>query len=105
MIDKEAFETARWLSERGIAVFVLYYRLPADGWAAGPDAPLQDAQRAMRVLRARASKWAIDPQRLGVIGFSAGGHLAARLACSNSLPTYAPVDEFDGSRRGRTWLA
>ena len=95
VVDKEGFETARWLSERGIAVFVLFYRLPADGWAAGPDAPLQDAQRAMRLLRAQASKWTIDPARLGVIGFSAGGHLAARLACSHSLPTYAAVDEVD----------
>jgi acetyl esterase/lipase len=95
VIDKEGFETARWLSERGIAVFVLFYRLPADGWTAGPDAPLQDAQRAMRMLRSRASKWAIDPASLGVIGFSAGGHLAARLACSHSLPTYADVDEVD----------
>ena len=95
VVDKEGFETARWLSERGIAVFVLFYRLPGDGWAAGPDAPLQDAQRAMRLLRAQASKWAIDPARLGVIGFSAGGHLAARLACSHALPTYAAVDAVD----------
>jgi len=90
VVDKEGFETARWLAERGIAVFVLFYRLPA-----GPDAPLQDAQRAMRLLRAQASKWTIDPARLGVIGFSAGGHLAARLACSHSLPAYAAVDEVD----------
>jgi acetyl esterase/lipase len=95
VVDKEGFETARWLSERGMAVFVLFYRLPADGWAAGPDAPLQDAQRAMRLLRAQASKWAIDPACLGVIGFSAGGHLAARLACSHSLRTYADIDEVD----------
>jgi len=95
VVDKEGFETARWLAERGIAVFVLYYRLPADGWSAGPDAPLQDAQRGMRILRARAPTWDIDPQRLGVIGFSAGGHLAARLACTSSLATYSPVDEAD----------
>jgi acetyl esterase/lipase len=96
VVDKEGFETARWLAERGIAVFVLFYRLPADGWSAGPDAPLQDAQRAMRLLRSRASTWDLDPRRLGVIGFSAGGHLAARLACSFSRPTYADVDAADG---------
>jgi acetyl esterase/lipase len=95
VVDKEGFETARWLAERDIAVFVLFYRLPSDGWAAGPDAPLQDAQRAMRVLRANASTWAIDPERLGVIGFSAGGHLAARLACCHSANLYAVVDSAD----------
>lgn len=95
VVDKEGFETARWLADRDIAVFVLYYRLPADGWAAGPDAPLQDAQRAMRVLGARASTWAIDPERTGVIGFSAGGHLAARLACCHSRHVYAAIDAAD----------
>jgi acetyl esterase/lipase len=95
VIDKEGFETARWLAERDIAVFVLYYRLPSDGWAAGPDAPLQDAQRAMRVVRARASTWAIDAERLGVVGFSAGGHLAARLACCHSRHVYAAIDAAD----------
>jgi acetyl esterase/lipase len=96
VVDKEGFETARWLAERGIAVFVLFYRLPADGWSAGPDAPLQDAQRAMRLLRLRASTWDLDPRRLGVVGFSAGGHLAARLASGFTRPTYAAVDAADG---------
>jgi acetyl esterase/lipase len=95
VVDKEGFETARWLAERGFAVFVLFYRLPADGWAAGPDAPLQDAQRAMRMLRARAATWSVDPARIGVIGFSAGGHLAASLACSHARRTYTPEDAAD----------
>ncbi len=95
VVDKEGFETARWLARRGITVFVLFYRLPADGWAAGPDAPLQDAQRAMRLLRDRCSSWDLDPARIGVIGFSAGGHLAASLACRHAARTYARVDAAD----------
>ncbi len=84
VVDKEGFETARWFAARGLAVFVLFYRLPADGWAGGPDAPLQDAQRAMRVIRSRAATWDLDAAQLGVIGFSAGGHLAALLACRHA---------------------
>lgn len=95
VVDKEGFETARWLARHGFAVFVLFYRLPADGWSGGPDAPLQDAQRAMRLLRARASTWGLDPARIGVIGFSAGGHLAARLAYRHALQTYRAVDDAD----------
>lgn len=95
VVDKEGFETARWLATHGLVVFVLFYRLPADGWAAGPDAPLQDAQRAMRVIRSRAAAWGLDTARLGVIGFSAGGHLAARVACRHAAPVHAAGDAAD----------
>ena len=62
--------------------------------------PLQDAQRAMRVIRANAARWAIDPQTLSVVGFSAGGHLAATLATDFAEGVYAPVDAADsGSAR------
>jgi acetyl esterase/lipase len=77
VIDKEGYETARWFAARGVAAFVLRYRLPNDGWAAGPDVALQDAQRAMRVIRAHPG---VDPARVALIGFSAGGHVAAQLA-------------------------
>lgn len=80
VIDKEGFEGARYFSARGATVYVLRYRLPHQGWAAGPDAPLQDAQRAMRVIRSRAAADGIDPARVMVMGFSAGGHLAGTLA-------------------------
>ncbi|MBN2973197.1 alpha/beta hydrolase [Roseomonas aeriglobus] len=84
------------LAKRGYTVFELLYRLPHDGWAAGPDAPLQDAQRAIRLIRAGAGKrWAIDPTKIGVMGFSAGGHLAARIATRFALKTYDPVDAAD----------
>ena len=97
VVDKEGFETARWLALEGFTVFVLFYRLPGDGWAAGPDAPLQDSQRALRLVRSRAATWGLDPARIGVIGFSAGGHLAARTATRHALRTYEPGDAADGA--------
>ena len=87
---------ARDFASRGITAFELLYRLPHDGWPAGPDAPLQDAQRAMRVIRAGAdSGWHIDPDRVAVTGFSAGGHLAARLAAQAGRKIYSPIDATD----------
>lgn len=94
-LGRQGSEIARHFAARGTTVFELLYRLPHDGWAAGPDAPLQDAQRAMRLIRAGASRWNIDPARVGAMGFSAGGHLAARLGSRASLSTYAPVDAAD----------
>ncbi|MFT3996108.1 MAG: alpha/beta hydrolase [Asticcacaulis sp.] len=87
--------TDKDLAEKGITVFVMTYRLPADGWGAGPEAPLQDAQRAIRLIRHNAAKYGIDPNKVGVIGFSAGGHLAGWLSESYQRDTYAPVDEAD----------
>ncbi|NEX92387.1 alpha/beta hydrolase [Caulobacter sp. 17J65-9] len=95
VIDKEGFEAARRLAAAGVTAFVLRYRLPADGWAAGPDAPLQDAQRALRIIRADAARYGVDPGRIAVLGFSAGGHLAASLATRHGQPVYAPVDGRD----------
>jgi acetyl esterase/lipase len=95
VVGKEGSEIANWLTGHGIAAFVLLYRLPADGWSAGPDAPLQDAQRAVRLIRRQAPVLGLDPNRVAVMGFSAGGHLAARLATRFSLTTYDPIDEAD----------
>ncbi len=77
VLDKEGDETARFLARAGVTAGVLAYRLPGDGWCDGIDAPLADARRAMRMLRAQPG---IDTRRAGVLGFSAGGHLAANLA-------------------------
>ena len=77
VLDKEGDETALRLAQAGVTAGVLVYRLPEDGWAAGSQAPLQDAQRAMRMMRALPG---IDTQRAGVLGFSAGGNLVAALA-------------------------
>jgi acetyl esterase/lipase len=93
VIDREGFDTAQWLCERGFAAAVLRYRLPADGWSAGPDAPVHDGMRALRVLRAHPIERA-GSGSIGVIGFSAGGHVAARLVTSQA-PDYPPVDAAD----------
>ncbi|PSJ42978.1 alpha/beta hydrolase [Allosphingosinicella deserti] len=95
VLDKEGTEIALPFSQAGITCFVLLYRLPADGWAAGPDAPLQDAQRALRIIRSRAAEFGVDPKRVGVLGASAGGHLAASLSTGADRNVYAPVDRLD----------
>lgn len=95
VIDKEGYEGARHFSGGGATVYVLRYRLPHQGWAAGPDAPLQDAQRAMRLIRARAAVDRIDPARVMIMGFSAGGHLAGMLATRYDAPVYEVQDEAD----------
>jgi acetyl esterase/lipase len=95
VLDKEGFEAARRLNGASVTVFVLRYRLPGEGWANGPDVPLQDAQRAMRLIRARAADFAIDPKRVGVLGFSAGGHVAASLITRFDAQVYAPIDKTD----------
>ncbi|MEO5493657.1 MAG: alpha/beta hydrolase [Sphingomonas sp.] len=86
---------ARLFASRGITAFDLLYRLPHDGWAAGPDAPLQDAQRAMRLIRQGAATWGINPARIAAAGFSAGGHLAARLGSRAAQITYPTIDTAD----------
>ena len=74
LADHEGRPVAEWLNTLGVTAFVLKYRL-------GPryhhPAPMQDAARAIRIVRARAAEWGLDPQRIGILGFSAGGHLAS----------------------------
>lgn len=94
-LGMEADPAARWLNARGITAFTLAYRLPGEGWAAGPQAPFQDAQRAIRLIRARAKRYGLDAQRLGVLGFSAGGHLLGLAADWSDFRSYAPVDGAD----------
>lgn len=95
VIDKEGYEMARWLAERGVTAFVLFYRLPHEGWSSGPDTPLIDAQRAMRLIRHRAPAFGIDPKRICAMGFSAGGHVCASLMTRFSESVYRPVDAVD----------
>lgn len=94
-IDKEGYEIGRLLAARGVTVFVLFYRLPGEGWANRADVPLQDAQRAMRLIRSRAARYGLDPERVGAMGFSAGGHLCADLVARFAAGTYDPVDAAD----------
>jgi acetyl esterase/lipase len=95
VIDKEGYEMARWLAARGITAFVLFYRLPGEGWASGPDTPLIDAQRAMRLIRHRATNYRINPKRICSMGFSAGGHVCASLMTRFADRTYDPIDPAD----------
>lgn len=93
--DNEGTSQAAWLNARGITVFILLYRLPGEGWSRREDVPLQDAQRAMRLIRARAGHFGVDPKRIGVLGFSAGGHLAGSLATRHAEHVYDSPDEAD----------
>ncbi|KQM67831.1 esterase [Sphingomonas sp. Leaf17] len=94
-VENEGINVARTFNPLGITVFVLGYRLPGEGWANPQDVPLQDAQRAMRLIRANAGRYGIMPEKLGVVGFSAGGLLAASIATAWNDPVYAPVDATD----------
>jgi acetyl esterase/lipase len=102
-MDLEGTEICDWITKRGVTCIVLKYRVP-QAWhhnrvekAPKVQLPLQDAQRAMGLLRYRASSYGIDPRKIGVIGFSAGGHLAAAVSNAGKL-TYQPVDEADRER-------
>ncbi len=94
VVDKEGLDCARAFVAAGVTCFVLRYRLPGDGWAAGPAAPLQDARRALRLVRQRAAAEGLDPARVAVLGASAGGHLAGALTAGRDA-VYAAVDEAD----------
>ena len=94
-VQNEGLDVAQRFNASRTTVFVLVYRLPGEGWSNRHLVALQDAQRAMRLIRARAAQFAIDPARLGAIGFSAGGHLAADLAVAHDERTYDPVDSAD----------
>jgi acetyl esterase/lipase len=95
VFDNEGLDVARRLSASGVTCFVLQYRLPAEGWTNAADVPLQDVQRAMRIIRAGASRFKIDRARVGVLGFSAGGHIAASLATRFDASVYPHLDHTD----------
>ncbi len=94
-IANEGVEIAEKFAAAGYLVAVLNYRLPGEGWAHRADVPLQDAQRAIRLLRGRAPALGIQVNRITVMGFSAGGHLAASLATAHGEAVYAPIDLSD----------
>src|SRR5437588_330394 len=78
-MDLEGTEVCDWLNSIGVTGVLLKYRVPKRPGDEGHAGPLQDAQRALGLVRHRAKEWGIDPKRIGVLGFSAGGHLAASL--------------------------
>jgi acetyl esterase/lipase len=92
-MDREGLQIADWLNSIGIAAFVLNYRQHGSGYSY--PAPLQDAQRAMRVVRSRAKEWNIDSNRIGIMGFSAGGHLASSIGTHFKTSYYEAKDDFD----------
>jgi acetyl esterase/lipase len=94
-VENEGSTPAAFFTNAGYTVFVLSYRLPGEGWTDRADAPLQDALRAIRLVRARAAEYHLDPKRIGVLGFSAGGHVAASLATDYAIPLYRPIDAID----------
>ncbi len=93
--DHEGYYIADILNRAGITCFVLFYRLPQDGWSNPATVALADTQRAMRLIRANASRFRVDPARIGVMGFSAGGFLSATLATRHATPFYEAVDAAD----------
>jgi len=95
VIDKEGIESAERFNEAGVTVFILLYRLPHEGHENGADVPLQDAQRSLRLIRSLANDYQLDPDRVGVIGFSAGGHLAGSISTRFDADVYALRDAAD----------
>jgi len=94
-IDHEGHQIAQWLNSLGVAGFILKYRHRNSGAGYGHPAPLQDAQRAIRLVRSRAKEWNIDPNRIGIVGFSAGGHLASSAGTHFQNSYYDVKDSID----------
>jgi acetyl esterase/lipase len=91
--DHEGIDVARWFNERGVAGIVLKYRLPSDQIMEDKSiGPLQDVQQAIRLVRRNAAAWKIDPAKIGVMGFSAGGHLAGSASTRYDESVYTPED-------------
>ena len=96
--DHEGEQVARWLNSIGVTAAILKYRVPRR-----PDTPkgqppvqaLMDAQRAISIVRSKAADWGVDPKRIGILGFSAGGHLSTWAATNAEKLSYEPVDESD----------
>jgi acetyl esterase/lipase len=96
--ELEGEEVAAWLNAQGMTGIILKYRCPrrpGDVKGEPPLGPQLDAQRAVRLVRSRAAEWGIDPKRIGMVGFSAGGHLALATATNFAKSLYPPIDAID----------
>ena len=93
--EHEGTMVADWLTSIGVTCVLLTYRVPQRPGDGENKCPLMDAQRAIRLTRANAAAWGIDPARVGIMGFSAGGHLAANAAANPDRPAYEPQDDAD----------
>jgi acetyl esterase/lipase len=96
-MDHEGHQIAQWLNSFGVAGFILQYRHRNSGAGYGHPAPLQDVQRAVRTVRSRAGGWTVKPNRIGVMGFSAGGHLASTAVTHFDDKVYEPRDDIDNA--------
>jgi acetyl esterase/lipase len=94
-IDLEGAEVCDWLNSAGVTCVLVKYRVPDSGPYPKSSAALQDAQRALGMVRSHATEWHVDPNRIGVLGFSAGAHLAAALSTHFEQRLYDPVDSAD----------
>ena len=91
----EGTEIAEWFNSIGVSAFILKYRVPRRDPETPHSLPLQDAQRAIRIVRSNAKKWNVDPDRIGLLGFSAGGHLTVMSGVHYNKKTYPKVDTAD----------
>ncbi len=92
-IQHEGLQVAKWFNNLGVTAFVLTYRLPDDAIMENKSTgPMQDGQRAIRIVRRHAKEWGIDPEKIGIMGFSAGGHLASTLSTHYNEKVYEPED-------------
>lgn len=94
-MDLEGTEVCDWLNSIGVNAVLLKYRVPRRKDLAPHAAPLQDVQRALGLVRSQADDWELDPDRIGVMGFSAGGHLSAAASTNFTQRTYEPIDAAD----------
>lgn len=94
-MDLEGTEVAEWLNSKGVTAIVLKYRVPRRKNLPPHQAPLQDAQRAMSLARSKAKEWGIDADRIGILGFSAGGHLSAATMTNFDRRSYERIDSLD----------
>ncbi len=93
--DLEGTEICKWFNSIGVTAFLLKYRVPIRKGLERYAPPLQDAQRALSIVRSRAKEWGVAPNKIGILGFSAGGHLSATASNQFDKRTYTPVDDAD----------
>jgi acetyl esterase/lipase len=104
-MDNEGLGVAQAFTPAGYTVFALVYRLPSEGWAHNEDVAFEDGQRAVRLIRAQAARYGIDPHKIGVMGFSAGGQLVSDLGTSFARETHPPIDDIDRLSARPDWVA